>query len=304
MNDPGSVTSGESLARAGRPRRGVARRRRSRPCRRRRRRRHPPRAVARDPAAEARPSGDRISSTCKIGLCEVVRLCPRRTRVPIPLDELRPTARGELVTASQCAPAPSSRTLADASGPLEAWVRKGTLADMTAVRQRNVALILARELAVNLATPMWIWDERASSSTTTSTSRRSWAARIRRSASGGSRSSRQFEPTDLDGTPDPRGRAPVGDRARAAHDQRIATCSIVGRDGVRRELVGHRVPVVRTRRRVRRRHVAVFWETSGRRRHEDPRLGLPRITRITRPGHRPVRRQHLERRGPSVDDRR
>ena len=30
---------------------------------------------------------------------------------------------------------------------------------MTAVRQRNVALILARELAVNVATPMWIWDE-------------------------------------------------------------------------------------------------------------------------------------------------
>jgi PAS domain-containing protein len=27
------------------------------------------------------------------------------------------------------------------------------------VRQRNVALILARELAVNVATPMWIWDE-------------------------------------------------------------------------------------------------------------------------------------------------
>jgi PAS domain-containing protein len=30
---------------------------------------------------------------------------------------------------------------------------------MTPVRQRNVALILARELAVNLATPMWVWDE-------------------------------------------------------------------------------------------------------------------------------------------------
>lgn len=27
------------------------------------------------------------------------------------------------------------------------------------VRQRNVALILARELAVNLSTPMWVWDE-------------------------------------------------------------------------------------------------------------------------------------------------
>jgi PAS domain-containing protein len=31
---------------------------------------------------------------------------------------------------------------------------------MSAVRQRNVALILARELAVNLSMPMWIWDER------------------------------------------------------------------------------------------------------------------------------------------------
>jgi PAS domain-containing protein len=30
---------------------------------------------------------------------------------------------------------------------------------MTEVRQRSVALILARELAVNLATPMWVWDE-------------------------------------------------------------------------------------------------------------------------------------------------
>lgn len=30
---------------------------------------------------------------------------------------------------------------------------------MGEVRQRSVALILARELAVNLTTPMWIWDE-------------------------------------------------------------------------------------------------------------------------------------------------
>jgi PAS domain-containing protein len=33
---------------------------------------------------------------------------------------------------------------------------------VTEVRQRNVALILARELAVNLATPMWVWDEEGS----------------------------------------------------------------------------------------------------------------------------------------------
>jgi PAS domain-containing protein len=30
---------------------------------------------------------------------------------------------------------------------------------MPQVRQRNVALILARELAVNVTTPMWMWDE-------------------------------------------------------------------------------------------------------------------------------------------------
>lgn len=30
---------------------------------------------------------------------------------------------------------------------------------MSEVRQRPIALILARELAVNLVTPMWIWDE-------------------------------------------------------------------------------------------------------------------------------------------------
>jgi len=30
---------------------------------------------------------------------------------------------------------------------------------MAPVRQRSVALILARELAENLLTPMWIWDE-------------------------------------------------------------------------------------------------------------------------------------------------
>jgi PAS domain-containing protein len=30
---------------------------------------------------------------------------------------------------------------------------------MREVRQRNVALILARELAVHLTTPMWVWDE-------------------------------------------------------------------------------------------------------------------------------------------------
>lgn len=30
---------------------------------------------------------------------------------------------------------------------------------MTAVRHRDIALILARELAVNVATPMFVWDE-------------------------------------------------------------------------------------------------------------------------------------------------
>jgi PAS domain-containing protein len=33
---------------------------------------------------------------------------------------------------------------------------------MSDVRQRPVALILARELAVNLTTPMWIWDGQGS----------------------------------------------------------------------------------------------------------------------------------------------
>jgi PAS domain-containing protein len=69
-----------------------------------------------------------------------------------------------------------------------------------AVRQRNVALILARELAVNLSTPMWIWDEQGEL-----VFYNEHVLEILGSRSpdviGRLEELPQFRPTDLDGTP-------------------------------------------------------------------------------------------------------
>jgi PAS domain-containing protein len=105
---------------------------------------------------------------------------------------------------------------------------------MSAIRQRNVALILARELAVNVATPMWVWDEDG---------RLVYyndhvAALLGLSSDLDVRDIdelEQFQPTDLDGNPIPPSELPSAiatKRREPAHrDLRI-----VGRDGVARVL--------------------------------------------------------------------
>jgi len=104
---------------------------------------------------------------------------------------------------------------------------------MTAVRQRNVALILARELAVNLSTPMWIWDERGE----LVYYNEHVLEILGGPASGLERLDElpQFEPTELDGTP-----IDVDDlpSAIATKQQRPASrhVRIVGLDGIQRTL--------------------------------------------------------------------
>jgi PAS domain-containing protein len=106
---------------------------------------------------------------------------------------------------------------------------------MSAIRQRNVALILARELAVNVSTPMWVWDEDG----------RLVYYNDHVAAMLGIASSEvdveelgelsQFEPTDLDGTPiatDELPSAIATTRREPAHRE----LTIVGRDRVKRTL--------------------------------------------------------------------
>jgi PAS domain-containing protein len=102
-----------------------------------------------------------------------------------------------------------------------------------AVRQRNVALILARELAVNLSTPMWIWDEQGE----LVYYNEHVHAILGGPATGVGRVEElpQFAPTELDGTPidvDDLPSAIATKQQRPAHRQ----VRIVGLDGVHRTL--------------------------------------------------------------------
>ena len=72
---------------------------------------------------------------------------------------------------------------------------------MTAVRQRNVALILARELAVNLSTPMWIWDEQGELVFYNEHVLEILGSRSADVGVGKLEELPQFVPTDLDGNP-------------------------------------------------------------------------------------------------------
>src|SRR5688572_3515544 len=74
---------------------------------------------------------------------------------------------------------------------------------MTAVRQRNVALILARELAVNLATPMWIWDAEGELVYYNEHVQAILGSPRHEIGVGRLEELPKFEPTDLDGNPLP-----------------------------------------------------------------------------------------------------
>jgi PAS domain-containing protein len=106
---------------------------------------------------------------------------------------------------------------------------------MGGVKQRNVALILARELALNLATPMWVWDEQGELVYYNEHVQQILGSPEHEIGVGRLDQLPQFEPTDADGNPIPVDELPsavaIGQR-RPAHRE----LSIVGRDGVRRNL--------------------------------------------------------------------
>ena len=106
---------------------------------------------------------------------------------------------------------------------------------MTAVRQRNVALILARELAVNLATPMWIWDEEGELVYYNEHVQEILGSPHHEIGVGKLDQLPMFEPTDLGGRPldvDELPSAIALKRKQPAHRE----LRIVGRDGVKRDL--------------------------------------------------------------------
>lgn len=106
---------------------------------------------------------------------------------------------------------------------------------MSAVRQRNVALILARELAVNLAMPMWVWDEAGDLVYYNEHVQAILGSPQHELGVGRLEELPQFEPTDLDGTPIPVDQLPSAvaiQQRRPAHRE----LRIVGRDGVPRDL--------------------------------------------------------------------
>jgi PAS domain-containing protein len=106
---------------------------------------------------------------------------------------------------------------------------------MSAVRQRNIALILARELAVNVATPMWIWDE--TGELVYYNEHVLQILGIAESEIGVGRLEElpKFEPEDLDGQPIPVDELPSG-IATMKKQPASRDLYIVGQDGVRRLL--------------------------------------------------------------------
>lgn len=131
---------------------------------------------------------------------------------------------------------------------------------MSEVRQRPVALILARELAVNLTTPMWIWDEQGSLVYFNEPA----AAIVGRSYDdvGAMKLGElgQFQAEDLDGSPIELSNLPsaVAFRERRPVHQLL---NITGLDGVKRKISVTATPLfVRGDEFVGA--MAVFWQHS------------------------------------------
>ena len=106
---------------------------------------------------------------------------------------------------------------------------------MTAVRQRNVALILARELAVNLATPTVIWDEQGELIYYNEHVQEILGSPRPELGIDRLEELPQFQPEDLDGNPIPVSELPSAlaiERQVPSHRE----VRIVGLDGVKREL--------------------------------------------------------------------
>jgi PAS domain-containing protein len=129
---------------------------------------------------------------------------------------------------------------------------------MTAVRQRNVALILARELAVNLSTPMWIWDEQGELVYYNEHVLQILGSRSLEVGVGRLEELPQFVPTDLEGNPLDVDELPS---AIAIKQQRPSQqqLRIVGLDGVKRTVSVTAFPLF-AREGEFVGAVSVFWE--------------------------------------------
>ena len=131
---------------------------------------------------------------------------------------------------------------------------------MSAIRQRNVALILARELAVNVSTPMWVWDEEGILVYYND----HVAAMLGISSDFDIRDLgdlTQFQPSELDGTPigtDDLPSAIATGRRDPAHRE----MTIVGRDGVKRTLTVTAFPLF-GRGGTFVGALSVFWQRDG-----------------------------------------
>jgi PAS domain-containing protein len=131
---------------------------------------------------------------------------------------------------------------------------------MSQVRQRSVALILARELAVNVATPMWVWDEEGTLVYLNEPAEEIVGRSFREIGSLHHHELPQFQPEDLDGNPIDPSDLPS---AVALREQRPShgVIRIVGMDGVKRKIEGTAFPLfIRGNDLVGA--VAVFWELS------------------------------------------
>lgn len=132
---------------------------------------------------------------------------------------------------------------------------------MREVRQRNVALILARELAVNLATPMWIWDQEGTliylnEPAEAIVGRRQHDLGVLRQDD-----IPQFQPEDLEGNPIDASMLPSAVALRE-HRASHLVMRIVGMDGVKRTIEGSAFPLF-ARGNELVGAVSVFWQLPG-----------------------------------------
>lgn len=126
------------------------------------------------------------------------------------------------------------------------------------VRQRSVALILARELAVNLVTPMLIWDEEGTLVYFNEPAQAIIGRRYEEMQDFNVDELMRFEPTDLEGNP-----LSMADMAStAALEERVPAhrvMYITGFDGVRHRIDVTAYPLL-TRGDEFVGAVAIFWE--------------------------------------------
>lgn len=129
---------------------------------------------------------------------------------------------------------------------------------MREVRQRNVALILARELAVNLVTPILVWDEEGTLVYFNEPAQAIIGRAYHDMSDLRVEELRQFQPEDLDGNP-----IELSDMASsvalASKQPAHRMIRITGLDGVRRTIEVTAYPLL-TRGNEFAGAVAIFWE--------------------------------------------